>query len=239
LRCRERLPQLRPKNTEFDGQDSIPTLAEIIDLALTETARSGRVIGIYPELKHPTYFASRGMDVIRPLLVELDRAGLNRRDSPVFIQCFELGTLQKLRSQTSVRLVMLISGEGQPADFAAAGDARTYADFLTMPGLRALRRVVDGIGPAKTLLVPRDASEASTTATDLVGKAHAAGLLVHPWTFRAENYFLPRELRQGDPAAPDFMRQHGLLQTELRMFLALGIDGVFCDFPAVAVAVRG
>jgi glycerophosphoryl diester phosphodiesterase len=239
LRCRERLPQLRPTNTEFDGQEAIPTFAEIVELALTETARAGRVIGIYPELKHPTYFASRGVDVMRPLLAELDRAGLNRRDSPVFIQCFEFATLQKLRSQTSVRLVMLIDAKGQPADFAASGDSRTYADFLTMPGLRALRRVVDGIGPAKALLIPRDASEASTAATDLVGKAHAAGLLVHPWTFRAENYFLPRELRQGDPTAADYLRLHGLLQVELRTFLALGVDGVFCDFPAAAIAARG
>lgn len=238
LRCRERLPALRPQNLEYNDQEAIPTLSEVIDLVLAESVRSGRSIGLYPELKHPAYFAARGIDVTVPLLAELNRNGFDRRDSPVFIQCFELGALQKLRSQTSVRLVMLIDAQGQPADFAATGDSRTYADFLTMPGLRALRRVVDGIGPHKGLLIPRDATNASRTPTDLVGRAHAAGLLVHPWTFRAENAFLPTELRLGDPTAADYERRHGLLQVELKTFLALGIDGVFCDFTAAAVAAR-
>jgi glycerophosphoryl diester phosphodiesterase len=239
LRCRERLPQLRPQNIEYDNAETIPALSEILDLVIAESARAGRVIGVYPELKHPTYFAARGVDVPSPLIAELNRYGFDRRDSPVFIQCFELGTLQKLRAMTSVRLVMLIDSEGRPADFAASGDPRTYADLLTMPALRALRRVVDGIGPNKALLLPRNADGSSAAPTDLVGKAHAAGLLVHPWTFRAENYFLPTELRLGDPATPDFLRRHGLLQVELKTFLALGVDGLFCDFPAAAVAARG
>lgn len=238
LRCRERLPQLRPQNLEYDNLETIPTFAEILDLVLAESVRGGRSIGVYPELKHPTYFATRGIDVTAPLIADLNRNGFDRRDSPVFVQCFELGTLQKLRSMTSVRLVFLMDAEGRPADFVASGDPRSYADFLAMPALRALRRIVDGIGPHKGLLIPRDATGASRPPTDLVGKAHAAGLVVHPWTFRAENIFLPTELRLGDPAAPEFQRQHGLLQVELKTFLALGIDGMFCDFPAAAVAAR-
>jgi glycerophosphoryl diester phosphodiesterase len=206
---------------------------------LSESVRGGRSIGVYPELKHPSYFAARGFDVTTPLVATLNRAGLDRRDSPVFIQCFEYGTLQKLRALTSVRLIMLVDREGQPPDFAAAGDSRSYADLLAMPSLRAMRRVVDGIGPHKGLLIPRDPSNASLTPTDLVGRAHAAGLLVHPWTFRAENEFLPTELRLGDASAGDFRRRHGLLQVEIKTFLALGIDGLFCDFPAAAVAARG
>lgn len=238
LRCRERLPQLRPTNTAYDDQEQIPTFAEILDVVAAESARSGRVIGVYPELKHPTYFASRGLDVVTPLLTELSRKGLERRDSPVFVQCFEPSTLLKLRGQTSVRLVQLIDAKGQPADYVANGDPRSYTDLLSMSSLRALRRAVDGIGVNKTLLIPRAPDGHALPPTDLVGRAHAAGLIVHAWTFRAENTFLSTELRLGSPDEPDYERRHGLLQVELRTFLALGVDGVFCDYPAAAIAAR-
>jgi len=124
--------------------------------------------------------------------------------------------------------------EGAPADLVAAGDARTYADLATPAGLKAVAADADGIGPAKALIVPRDADGRSLAPTRLVADAHAAGLLVHPFTFRSENSFLPAELRRGaDPA------QKGDDQAEYRQFLDLGVDGVFSDFPDAAVqAVR-
>ena len=167
------------------------------------------------------------------LLAELHAAYGDRREAPVFIQCFEPGTLVALRGRTHLRLVLLAEAEGQPWDFTATGDPRRYADLLSPAGLAEVARYADGIGVDKSLLIPRDwVSVALGAPTALARDAHAAGLLVHAWTFRAENHFLPADFRRGaDPAA------HGDLAGELSRFLALGIDGVFCDFPEVAVGV--
>ena len=86
--------------------------------------------------------------------------------------------------------------------------------------------------------MPRGADGRSLAPTDLVRRAHRAGLFVHAWTFRAENHFLPTERRRGDADAPDYMRQHGDLAAEIRDFCDAGVDGLFCDFPAAAVAAR-
>ena len=95
----------------------------------------------------------------------------------------------------------------------------------------------DGLGPEKTMIVPQNA-DALLPATDLVKNAHAAGLVVHPWTVRAENYFLPASLRKGDPKDPAFLAQHGDTIAVLKALYAAGVDGVFSDFPALAVAAR-
>jgi glycerophosphoryl diester phosphodiesterase len=101
LRARERLPELRPGNTAFDGQQEIPTLAEIIALAKAESARTGRTIGIYPETKHPSYFRSLGLALEPVLLAELTRAGWTTREAPVFIQSFEVDNLKALKALTA------------------------------------------------------------------------------------------------------------------------------------------
>ena len=218
LRARERLPQLRPANAAFDGQEQIPTLAEIV--ALAKTSR----VGIYPETKHPTYFRKLGLPLEPPLLAALKGAGWTRATSPVFIQSFEAGNLKALRSQTRVRLIQLI-GDG------VSGDGVAYADMVTPAGLKAVAAYADGIGPAKDRIIPRDITGKLGSPTTLVADAHAVGLKLHPYTFRPENFFLPTDLRRGgDPAA------HGDLAGEYRIFLAAGIDGVFADDPASAVA---
>jgi glycerophosphoryl diester phosphodiesterase len=105
--------------------------------------------------------------------------------------------------------------------------------------MRAMRdRGVTGLGVEKSLVIPRDSSGRSLPTTDLVQRAHAHGFVVHPWTMRPENYFLPAELRRGDPSAPDFMREHGDFDGELRAFYAAGVDGVFSDAPDAAVRAR-
>jgi glycerophosphoryl diester phosphodiesterase len=114
----------------------------------------------------------------------------------------------------------------------------TYAQMLTDDGLRAISDYARGLGAEKALIIPRDSAGRSLAPTDLVTRAHAANLVVHPWTFRAENYFLPAELRRGDASAPGYMRQHGDIDAELRAFYAAGVDGVFSDFPGMAVAAR-
>ena len=223
LRARERLPQLRPANTAYDGQFEVPTFAEVIALA----KRAGR--GIYPELKHPTHFASIGLDMEDALVRALSEAGWTDKGDPVFVQCFEVGPLQRLRSRTRVRLVQLIADEGAPAD----RPDRSYRAMLTPEGLKEIATYADAIGPAKSLIVPRGPDGRSLGPTRLVEQAHAAGLKVHSWTMRSENAFLPTELRRGED-----LRARGDALAEYRLFYGLGVNGLFSDHPADAVAAK-
>jgi glycerophosphoryl diester phosphodiesterase len=232
LRAKERLPDLRVTNTAFDGLYQIPTLDEVIALA------KRRQVGIYPETKHPTYFDSVGLSLEEPLVAALRRAGLDRPRSPVFIQSFEVGNLKQLNGLTRVPLVQLLDATGKPYDFVVSGDPRTYADLATPAGLAEIATYADGVGVNKNLIVPRDAQNRLGTPTRLVRDAHQAGLIVHGWTFRRENSFLPEDFRAGNPASPVYLAATGDFPAELRLFYGLGVDGVFSDNPDVAVAVR-
>ena len=229
LRAKERLPQLRKSNMAYDGQFEVPTFEEILELAKVESARTGRQIGVYPETKHPSYFASIGLPHEAPLLALLMRYGHTEKSAPVFIQSFEVGNLQALRPKTKLRLVQLMDEKGSPAD---RGDL-AYPEMTKPHGLKAIAKYADGIGPNKALVIPRNVLGALGDPTSLVADAHAAGLAVHPWTFRRENYFLPLRQKSGvDPTA------NGDMESEIRAFLAAGVDGIFSDNPAQAVAAR-
>lgn len=233
LRARERLPQLRPANAAYDAQFEIPTLQDVIDLVRADEQRLNRPIGIYPETKHPSYFAGLGLPLEQRLVDVLHDNGYRDGTSTVFIQSFEVGNLQRLRQMTDLPLIQLMDAGSAPYDFAAAGDRRTYVDLAAPAGLTEVARYADGVGVHKDLIVP-SATPASPTA--LVHHAHAAGLLVHAWTFRAENYFLLEPYRRGDPADPAYLRLHGDLAGELALFLQTGLDGFFTDFPDIGVA---
>jgi glycerophosphoryl diester phosphodiesterase len=204
LRARERLPELRPQNCQFDGRFSVPTFDEIMQLIMSANRQPGRnrPVGVYPETKHPAHFAAIGLPQELSLLDTLRRYQYAKAGSPVFIQSFDPRNLQQLRRMTQLPLVQLLEHElGEP------GRVAQYAD---------------AIGIAKALATPEG-----------IRAAHAANLRVHVWTFRAENEFLPQDLRAGnDPAA------HGNLETEIRRYLDAGIDGFFVDFPTVGVRVR-
>ncbi len=232
LRAVERIPEVRPDNTAFDGTETIPTLQEVIDLARRED------VGIYPETKHPSYFDSIGLSLEEPLVETLEANGYDGRRDPVFIQSFETANLRELDRMTKLPLVQLIGGNGAPYDLVEAGDARTYDDLVTPEGLMEIARYADGIGPDKGRIVPRDAGGNLAEPTSLVDDAHRRGLLVHPYTFRNENTFLPADLREGDPPSPVFPRATGDAPAEYRLFFDLGVDGVFSDNPDTAVAVR-
>jgi glycerophosphoryl diester phosphodiesterase len=232
LRARERLPELRPDNTAFDGLYQVPTFQEVIDLA----KRAG--VGIYPETKHPTYFDSIGLSLEEPLLATLRANGLDRRGAKVFIQSFETANLKELNGKTRLPLVQLIDAVGAPYDLVVAGDPRTYADLVTPEGLAEIATYADGLGPNKDLIVPRDAAGNLLDPTSVVRDAHRAGLVVHPWTFRRENSFLPLDFRQGNPASPFYLMAMGDFPAELRLFFRLGVDGVFSDNADTAVATR-
>jgi glycerophosphoryl diester phosphodiesterase len=232
LRAKERLPAIRPANTAFDGLYQIPTLQEVIDLAKRHH------VGIYPETKHPTYFRGIGLPLEEPLVATLRANGYKGSKAKVFIQSFEVGNLKKLNRMTDVPLVQLIDEVGKPYDFVVSGDPRTYADLVKPAGLAEIATYADGIGPSKNLIVPRDAQNRLTKPTTLVRDAHKAGLVLHPWTFRRENNFLPEDFRQGNPASPVYLTATGDFPAELRLFYELGVDGVFSDNADVAVAVR-
>jgi glycerophosphoryl diester phosphodiesterase len=234
LRAIERLPAIRQENTMYDGRFAIPTLQEVLTLRRDLSLRLGREIGVYPETKHPTYFQNAGLPLEARLLATLRRNGLNRSDAPIFVQSFETTNLQKLRGLgLRTRVVQLLSATGAPYDLIAAGDPRTYADLAQPAGLRRIARYSDGIGPDKSMIIPRRSDDTLGSPTNLVDDAHAAGLVVHPYTFRAENTFLPADLRRGSVAS-DF----GKAIDEQVAFLNAGIDGLFTDQADIGVIAR-
>ncbi len=251
---------LAERDQSFNGRFQIPTLAEVLDLARSEGQRRGRTVGVYAETKHPTYHARLGLPLEDRLLATLAQYGYTAKDSPVILQSFEVSNLKYLRSRTQLRLVQLVDANDvnadgsidltapydKPYDFAVAGDSRTFASLLTPAGLKEVKTYADGIGPWKPYLIPtrlvddnRDGKPDDLNGdgriderdrvlmapTQVVANAHDAGLFVHPYTFRSEARRLASDYR-GDPKA------------EYRRFFALGVDGVFSDFPDQAKAAR-
>ena len=234
---------------QYNGLFGIPTLDEVIDLAKTESARRGRTIGIYPEIKHSTFMAGIfGANAIEDLLVaKLHAAYGNSAGAPVFIQSFEVANLQYLNTQTSIRLIQLVDADDvdangslslvapyrQPYDFVVAGDPRLFSDLLTDAGMDFVKTYADGVGPWKPYLVRTVASTDDRNgdgvvnlndrivegSTGVVERAHRKGLLVHTWTFRND----ASGYGFADPKA------------EMQYYMELGVDGVFTDFPATGV----
>ena len=233
LRAVERIPQVRQGNTLYDGRFAIPTLEEILELARTKSESTGRTIGVYAETKHPTYFAGLGLSLTDPLVAALEASGYDGPADPVFLQSFEVGNLADLSRRTGVRLVQLLCKAGQPYDLTAAGDPRSYADLQTPAELARLATYATGIGPAKELVLPRTGRNTLGAPTRLVADAHAAGLLVHCYTFRNENCFLPADLRLGRRDG-----NYGDALAEYAAFLSAGVDGVFSDNPDTARLAR-
>jgi glycerophosphoryl diester phosphodiesterase len=220
LRARERLPALRPANTAWDGREPILTFDEVLEIARVGAARTGRAIGVAPELKHPSYFAAAGLPMEDAFVAALERRGLTGAEAAVLVQCFEVGTLRRLRARIDAPLLQLVAAVGGPADRPEL----SFAAMTTPEGLAEVAGYANWIGADAGMIEP-----APGAPTRLVADAHAAGLKVAGWTFRSENAFLSEADRVGDdPAA------HGRLAGRLARFAGYGLDAAFMDQPGMA-----
>jgi glycerophosphoryl diester phosphodiesterase len=236
LHVKERLPDVRRRNTIYDGRYRIPTFQDVIDVRDELSRELHRPIGLVPELKHSTYFRSEGLALEEPFVHSLRRNHIDDARGKVTVQSFEVGNLEQLHKLLpGVPLVQLLDVKAnRPGDVLAAGGTLTYGQMATPAGLRDIAEYADVAGPSKAYIVPRDpATGRSLAPTSFIADAHRAGLDVVAYTFRNENRFLPGELRSdADP------NQYGNAIAEYQMFFRLGIDGVFSDHPDTAKIAR-
>jgi glycerophosphoryl diester phosphodiesterase len=220
LRAVERMPGLRPLNTPYDGRFGIMTLADVVGLARRRSTPE-RPIRVLAELKHPTWSADQGLPVTELVAAELCRLGASGPDG-VAVQSFDAAALRRLRTRLDgLTMLQLIGGTAE------------YDPMTTPAGLREISTYAQGIAPCRHRLILRDDHDAMTGVSDLVGRAHSAGLWVIPWTVRAENAFLPRHLRRGSDSAG-----LGDAVSEVGILLGLGVDGLITDHPDVAARAR-
>jgi glycerophosphoryl diester phosphodiesterase len=223
LRAVERIPELRPLNTAYDGEYGILTLAEVVELA-RERSTADHQVRVLAELKKPEWTATEGLPMTELVAAELRRLGADTPDGTVVVQSFDSGALRELRAGL---------GDDGPTMLQLVSDDPAHDPLLSPAGLREVSTYAQGIAPSRHRILLRDADDTLTGISDLVNQAHVAGLQVVPWTLRAENAFLPRHLRLGsDPAA------FGDAAAEARLLLALGVDGLITDHPDVAVRAR-
>jgi glycerophosphoryl diester phosphodiesterase len=230
LRAVERMPQLRRDNAAFDGLFEIPTFSEILELRHRLSQELGRQIGVYPETKNPRYFAGLGRPLEPALVAALQGTGLNHPDRPVFVQSFDATSLRELRHVLQVPLVQLVDTAWTPAGPATAGAGCTASDLATPVGLAEIATYADVVALNKEAIIARRADGTLGPHRGVIEKAHAAELLVHCFTFRNENHFLPTDLRSSVHAD-----EHGDASAEYQAFLRAGVDGVFSDNPDTAV----
>ncbi len=211
LRARERMSLLRPDSAAHDGRYELLGFNDLLAIVREEAAARGRPIGLVAELKHPAYFEAVGLPfetALAPILAE------HGRNDPLILASFDARILRRIRALSGIRLVQLL-------------------DVGATPELQDIASYADAIGPAKALLIPRNADGTTATPTSLAADAHAVGLAIFCWTFRAENMFLAADFWRGHHPA-----EHGDAAAEYRAFYALGVDAVFSDHPADAVAAR-
>ena len=200
LEARERLPNRFPVG---HARFEVPTFEEMIELVQGLNKTTGREAGIYPELKDPVWHRKAGLPMEETILDVLTRYGYTGPEAKVFIQCFDMETLKRLRHELKSELPMI----------ALISDHRMQDALLTEAGLDAIAEYANGIGPDKRR-IEKD--------PDLVKRAQARGLAVHPYTLRADA----------------FPPKYGSFEEELRQYyIVWGVDALFTDNPDLAVKV--
>mgnify|MGYP003608769105 CR=1 FL=1 len=237
IKARERIPALRPGNTRYDDQFNVPTLDQIIELAEKHYQKTGKVIGLYIETKHPTYFQQQQLSLEDPLLKTLAKYKYTRDIAPIYLQSFEVSNLKYLKDQLALhktlkhaKIIQLYDEkELRPADFAAQNIATTYADMATAKGLKEVASYANGVGPWKPYIF----NETFTAPSSFVADAHAVNLKVHPYTFRPENNFLAANLKCSTATADAAQRCEKGALAEYELFFKAGVDGIFTDDPGL------
>ncbi|MGW7080873.1 glycerophosphodiester phosphodiesterase [Streptomyces sp. NPDC054866] len=234
LRAKERIPGTRQRNTLYDGRWDVPTLEEVFRWAEKQGRERGKRIWLHIETKHPTYFRKLGLGLEEPLAKLLRKYGRHKKNSPNFLQSFEPSSIQRLNKLVDPPLVVLLSSaSSRPWDFVEAGDPRTVADLVKPEGLQWMASFAQGIGPTLDLVIPKKPDGSLGTPTTLVKDAHAEGLILHPYTMRNENTFLPANFKKGtDPAA------YGDAFGAFKAYFETGIDGIFSDNCDTALLAR-
>ncbi|WP_454666042.1 glycerophosphodiester phosphodiesterase [Acinetobacter calcoaceticus] len=238
LKARERIPEFRPANTAYNDLYPVPTLEQVIELAEANYKKTGKIIGLYIETKHPTYFKNHNLAMEDALLKTLAKYKYTRDIAPVYLQSFEVQNLKDLKKELDLhktlkhaQIIQLYDAKtSQPADFVESGETKTYADLATAEGLKDVAKYANGVGPSKGYILNFN-DKGSVQTTSFISDAHAAGLKVHPYTFRPENNFLPTPLKcsQDKPAE---RCPTGALK-EFEAYFKAGVDGVFTDDPAL------
>jgi glycerophosphoryl diester phosphodiesterase len=237
LRAAERLPKIRRGSATFVGGGGILRLSDLLELI----DAADRPITLVAEIKHATYFASIGLDLVDLFATEI--AGWATQDN-LIVESFEEIALTGVRAHgIPGRVVYLIDSVGSAPDLVASlGEAApTYCDQLTDTSLAQLAARVDGVSLSKELILARDASGSVTGITDIVSRIHAAGLLAFVWTLRAENHFLAPNFRSGvigRGIGEVSAAAYGRWQDEFLLVMSSGVDGVFADQPDLAVRAR-
>lgn len=235
LRAKERIAKYRPGNARMDNSFEIPTLQDIIDLVKGMEISQRRVIGLYPEVKHSTHFKNIGLPIEHVLVQTFNLNGYNSSSDSVYIQSFEINNLKELKTLTDLRLLQLYdSKSAQPYDQKLEGNTITYGEMATAEGLAEVAKYAHAVGPDKTYIIPRNPDNRLGKPTNFVAHAHSVGLKVHPYTFRAENTFLPQEYRSEDLSDAAI----GDLKSEIMAYVHAGIDGLFSDQPDLAAKCK-
>ena len=194
----------------WQGSFRIPTLEEELQLVQGLNRSTGGIRGVYTEIKGPAWHREQGRDLSRAVLEVLARNGYRTKQDRFYLQCFDFAEVERIRRQLGFegKLIQLLD-EDRP------GAPAVYAHLTTRQGLEEIAAVADGIGPALRLVVPGRVG-GKLVITDLVKHAHALGLEVHPFTFRAD-------------VLPDYAPS---LEDLFTIFLVrAGVDGVFTDQP--------
>lgn len=236
LRCRERVPALRPANTEHDGSERILRLCDLIELIDGWNAEHEHQVGLVIELKHVDFLRTAGHDLVALMLEELATSGWDRKPELLTIESFEIEPLDRLREQgLRAQLIFLLEHRGSPPDQLAifGSQARDYAWYRTDAGLDSLMGRVHGISVSKRDLLRVNGLGKAVGIQDVVQRAHSRGLVVFTWTLRPENGYLVPGFRLGVQRA-----QWGDWQSEWKLILSTGLDGVFLDHPDLLREVR-
>ncbi len=237
IKARERIPALRPDNVQYNDQFNIPTLEQIIELAENHYKKTGKVVGLYIETKHPTYFQKQNLSLEDPILKTLAKYQYTRDIAPIYLQSFEVNNLKYFKDQLTLhktlkyaKIIQLYDEKAlSPADFVAQGIKTTYGDMATAQGLTDVAKYANGVGPWKPYIF----NETYTAPSDFVKNAHTVNLKVHPYTFRPENNFLANNLKCSTATTDASKRCEAGANKEYEMYFKAGVDGVFTDDPGL------